>query len=183
MAWLWTLALVAAALGRRCCLGSAALLVCCSAAQWARAASSSSLTPHWFTHPWNSHWGRRPPKLLHYSSPTSAMRSALGHHFYWWLWAALNFLKKVVVPRKRRFKRDKFGLKWVDAAAKYTNPFELSFSHKIWMNCWLKLKEIPVLKCEGRQWSTFNMACLAYLTETANKKDKISPVVVNSGPD
>ena len=133
-----------------CC--SAGLLVCCSD----RAASSSSLTPHWFTHPWNSHWGRRPPQLLHYSSLTSAMRSALWHHFCWWLSAALNFLKKVVVPRKRRFKRDKFGLKWVDAAAKYTNPFELSFSHKIWMNCWLKLKEIPVLKCEGRQWSTFN---------------------------
>ena len=78
----------------------AALLLgfCCSAgllaAQWDRAASSSSLTPHWFTHPWNSHWGRRPPQLLHYSSPTSGMRSALGHHFYWWLWAALDFLKE-----------------------------------------------------------------------------------------
>ena len=154
MAWLWTLALVAAALGRRCCLGSAALLLlCCSVG------SSSQLL------------------LTHASLVHSPVKLALGaeasttpplffpyicndkcscHHFYWWLWAALNFLKKVVVPRKRRFKRDKFELKWVDAAAKYTNPFELSFSHKIWMNCWLKLKEIPVLKCEGRQWSTFN---------------------------
>ena len=103
----------------------AALLLgfCWSAAQWDRAASSSSLTPHWFTHPWNSHWGRRPPQLLHYSSLTYAMRSALGHHFYWWLWTALDisqvFQKQVVVPRKR-WKRDKFELQWVDAAGKYT---------------------------------------------------------------
>ena len=149
MAWLWTLALVAAALGRRCCLDSAA--------QWDRAAaSSSSLTPHWFTHPWNSHWGRRPPQLLHYSSITSAMRSALEHHFYWWLWAALDFLKKVVMPRKSRFQKGQIRAEISGCGSEIHKEFKLSFSHEIWMNCWLKLKVIPVLKCEGRQWSTFN---------------------------
>ena len=93
----------------------AALLLgfCWSAAQWDRAASSSSLTPHWFTHPWNSHWGRRPPQLLHYSSLPSGMRSALGHHFYWWLWAALDFPKfsKKTLQEFRMLSRSLFDCK------------------------------------------------------------------------
>ena len=98
----------------------AALLLgfCWSAAQWDRAASSSSLTPHWFTHPWNSHWGRRPPPLPYIWNEKCSWApfllmalSCLGF--------AQVFQKQVVVPHKR-WKRDKFELQWVDAAGKYT---------------------------------------------------------------
>ena len=148
MAWLWTLALVAAARGRRCCLGSAALLVCCSVG------SSSQLL------------------LTHASLVHSPVKLALGAEasttpplFFPYIWnekcswapfllMALNCLgyfpsfPKTSCCATQKMKKGQIRAAMSGCGREIHNVFELSFSQKIWMNCQLKQK------CEGPQWST-----------------------------